>query len=306
MEAILPVFSKAFAFVMIIAAGYFLKKRGFFHAKDFFLISKIVINITLPSAIISNFSRITMEKSLLMMCVIGFVSNILLVLLGFFINLGRSKEDKAFGMINLSGYNIGNFTMPFVQSFLGPVGFAATSLFDAGNAVMCTGITYSLASAVMGTGKRISIPAVLRKLFSSVPFDSYVVMTAFTLLNIKLPSVIIDFTGTVGSANAFLALLMLGIGFEVTMDKGKTARIIRLLAVRYGTALLFSVAFYFLMPFSLEVRQALAILAFGPVSSVSPAFTGSLGGDIEMASAVNSLSILTSIITITIALIIIL
>ena len=291
---------------MILAVGYVLKSRGFFHAKDFFLISKIVINITLPSAIISNFSKITMEKSLLMMCVIGLVSNILLVLLGFMINLGRPKEDKMFDMINLSGYNIGNFTVPFVQSFLGPVGFAATSLFDAGNAVMCTGITYSLASAVMGTGEKVSIKAVLRKLFSSVPFDSYVVMTTLTIMNVKLPSILIDFTGTVGGANAFLALLMLGIGFEVNLDKGKAARIMKILVLRYGTAVLFSLAFYFLMPFELEVRQALAILSFGPVSSVSPAFTGNLGGDVELASAVNSLSILVSIISITIALIIIL
>ena len=306
MAAILPVFSKAIAFVMIIVVGYVLKCRGFFHAKDFFMISKIVINITLPSAIISNFSRITMEKSLLLMCVIGFVSNIILVLLGYLINLGGTKEDQAFDMVNLSGYNIGNFTMPFVQSFLGPVGFAVTSLFDAGNAVMCTGITYSLASAVLGTGDRVSIKAVLRKLFSSVPFDSYVVMTTLTIMNIKLPGVLLDFTGTVGSANAFLALLMLGIGFEVNMDKGKVARIIKLLVLRYGSAVLFSLAFFFLMPFSLEVRQALAILSFGPVSSVSPAFTGNLGGDVELASAVNSLSIIASIISITIALIIIL
>ncbi|WP_252198496.1 AEC family transporter [Clostridium sp. MCC353] len=291
---------------MIIVVGYVLKCRGFFHAKDFFMISKIVINITLPSAIISNFSKITMEKSLLLMCVIGLLCNVFLVLLGYVINLGKTKEDKAFDMVNLSGYNVGNFTMPFVQSFLGPVGFAATSLFDAGNAVMCTGITYSLASAVMGTGNKITIKAVLRKLFSSVPFDSYVVMTTLTILNVKLPGVIIDFTGTVGGANAFLALLMLGIGFEVNMDKGKVARIIKLLALRYGTAVLFSLAFFFLMPFSLEVRQALAILSFGPVSSVSPAFTGNLGGDVELASAVNSLSIVSSIISITIALIIIL
>lgn len=291
---------------MIIVVGYVLKCRGFFHAKDFFMISKIVINITLPSAIISNFSRITMEKSLLLMCVIGFASNIILVLLGYLINLGGTKEDQAFDMVNLSGYNIGNFTMPFVQSFLGPVGFAVTSLFDAGNAVMCTGITYSLASAVLGTGDKVSIKAVLRKLFSSVPFDSYVVMTTLTIMNIKLPGVLLDFTGTVGSANAFLALLMLGIGFEVNMDKGKVARIIKLLVLRYGSAVLFSLAFFFLMPFSLEVRQALAILSFGPVSSVSPAFTGNLGGDVELASAVNSLSIIASIISITIALIIIL
>lgn len=55
------VLTKAFAFVAIIAMGYILKRVGFFHAKDFYLISNIVIKITLPAAIVSNFSKITMD-----------------------------------------------------------------------------------------------------------------------------------------------------------------------------------------------------------------------------------------------------
>lgn len=306
MEAIIPVLIKAFAFVFIIVMGYLLKRMGFFHAKDFYLLSKIVINITLPSAIISNFSKISMETSLLFMCILGLLANVVLVSFGYVINLGKSKEAKVFDMINLSGYNIGNFTMPFVQSFLGPVGFAATSLFDAGNAVMCTGITYSVSAAVMGTGEKTTLRSVVKKLFSSLPFDAYVVMTLLAVLKIKTPSFVVEFTTTVGGANAFLALLMLGIGFEIRMDRKKIKTIMKLLVIRYGSALLFSVGFYYLLPFPLEVRQALAILSFGPVSSVSPAFTGRLGGDVELASAVNSLSIITSIVCITAALIVIL
>ena len=64
--------------------------------------------------------------------------------------------------------------------------------------------------------------------------------------------------------------------------------------------------FYYLTPFELEVRQALAIVSLGPVSSVAPAFTGALKGDVETASAINSLSIVLSIAAITAALIILL
>ena len=64
------VLAKAMAFVSIIAMGYGLKKIGFFHAKDFYLLSKIVVRITLPAAIVSNFSRISMDMSLLVFCVI--------------------------------------------------------------------------------------------------------------------------------------------------------------------------------------------------------------------------------------------
>ena len=47
------VLTKALAFVAVIALGYFLKKRGFFKPHDYELIAKIVLNITLPCAVIT-------------------------------------------------------------------------------------------------------------------------------------------------------------------------------------------------------------------------------------------------------------
>lgn len=300
------VITKAVAFVAIIIIGYLLKRAGFFEAKDFYLVSRIVIKITLPAAIISNFSKITMEKSLLFICIIGILCNLMTIAAGYIMNLRRSKEEKAFAMLNMSGYNVGNFTMPFVQSFLSPVGFAVTSLFDAGNSVMCTGLTYSMAGMVIGEDGKPSIRNMAKKLFSSAPFDTYVMMTVLSILNIKLPAVMISLADTAGGANAFLALLMLGIGFEIRMEKEKMAQIIKILGARYLFAILVSVAFYLIAPFDIEIRRALAIVSLGPVSSVAPAFTGALKGDVGTASAINSLSIVVSIIAITIALIVLL
>lgn len=300
------VLTKAVAFVAIIIMGYLLKRAGFFRANDFYLVSKVVIKITLPAAIISNFSRITMEYSLLAMCGVGILCNLLTVTIGYLICLSKSRETKAFAMLNMSGYNVGNFTMPFVQSFLSPVGFAATSLFDAGNAVMCNGITYTLASIVVGGEERPSLKRMALKLFSSVPFDTYVIMTVLSILNIRLPEAVLSFAETAGGANAFLAMLMLGIGFEIRMEKEKMAQIIKLLGIRYAAAVLLAAGFYFLSPFGLEVRQTLAIVSLGPVASVAPAYTGILNGDVEMASAINSLSIVISIAAITAALVILL
>ena len=299
MAGIASVLAKAAAFVLIIVTGYVLKKKGFFHLDDFYLFSKVVVRITLPCAIISNFSKVSMENSLLFMCVLGLVANLVMVAAGFLLYLRGSRQDRAFAMINLSGYNIGNFTLPFVQNFLGPVGFAATSLFDAGNAVMCTGATFTMASIAAGEGERPSVKNVLKSLFSSLPFDAYLIMTVLAVCRVSLPELITSYAGTVGGANAFLALLMIGIGFEIRMEREKLAKILQILAWRYGTGILMAVAAYFWLPFALEVRQAIALIALGPVSSVSPAFTGRMGGDVELSSAVNSLSIVISIVMIT-------
>ncbi len=308
MAGIADVLMKALAFVAIIAMGYGLKRIGFFQAKDFFLLSKIVIKITLPAAIIANFSKISMDSSMLILCVFGLACNGVLLAAAYCMNLSKPGKQKAFAMLNLTGYNIGNFTMPFVQSFLGPVGFAATSLFDAGNSVMCTGVTFSLACAVNGEGEKGSgsLKTVLKTLVSSVPFDTYVIMTILTALHLRLPNVVVLWAETAGGANAFLALLMIGIGFEIRMDKEKIREILKILAVRYGLALAFSFTFFLLLPFSLEIRQALAIVVLGPAASVGPAFTGKIGGDVELSSAINSLTIVISIVAITAALILVL
>lgn len=306
MEGMLNVLTKAISFVLIIVTGYALKKKGFFRPKDFHLVSRMVICITLPCAIVSNFSRLSMDNSLLFMCVLGLAANVFTLLAGFLASLRDSREGKAFNMLNMSGYNVGNFTLPFVQEFLGPMGFAATSLFDTGNAIMCTGITYTLVSMVSGKGESPSVKNVAKSLLSSMPFNAYVVMTVLAVLRISLPEVVVSYAGTVGSANAFLALLMIGIGFELRFERAKISRMVKVLGMRYGLAVLMAVAAYLLLPFPLDVRRAMALVALGPVSSVAAAYTGRLGGDVELASAVNSLSIVLSIVAITAALLILL
>ena len=96
-----------------------------------------------------------------------------------------------------------------------------------------------------------------------------------------------------------MAMLMLGVGFKMTLDKSRMGKIIQILFIRYSVSIALAAAFYFLLPFELEYRQALAILALSPIASAAPAFTGDLDGDIGLASAVNSISIVISIVLIT-------
>ena len=50
------VLSRAACFIAIIFLGYFLRRSGFFKADDFQVISRIVLKITLPAAIVYSFA----------------------------------------------------------------------------------------------------------------------------------------------------------------------------------------------------------------------------------------------------------
>jgi hypothetical protein len=290
---------KASAFVLVIILGYVLKRVGFFEANHFGLISKMVLNITLPCAIVSNFSQLTIEVSLLLVVVIGIVCNLFTIGLGYFVALRKAPVDQAFHMINFSGYNIGCFTLPYVQGFLGPIGVVVTCLFDAGNSLLCTGGTYSIASAVVNKGNQTGIKTFFKTLFSSIPLDTYVIMLMLSILNISIPKEITTFTDLVGGANGFLAMLMIGIGFELHLKRSQTVQIVKTLMVRYGVAALFAVVFYLMLPFSQEIRAILALIVFAPISAVAPAFTYKTGGDFALSSTINSLSIIISIFVMT-------
>lgn len=291
----IEILTRAGCFIAIIILGNVLRRIGFFKAEDFNVLSKIVLRITLPASIVFSFSGKEIDPAMLSIAALGMGGGVIYMGIAWLINCRRGKEQQAFEVLNTSGYNIGNFTMPFVQSFLGPVGVITTSLFDTGNAFVCLGGAYSVASIVKDGG-RFSVKRIGKALIKSIPFDCYVIMTILSLCNIALPGPVVSFAEIIANANAFAAMLMIGVGFKLSGKKEQIGSILRILTVRYGVAILLALGFYFLLPFSLEIRQALMILVFAPIASANPPFTGELKGDVGLASAVNSMSIVISIV----------
>ena len=291
----LDVLMRAGNFIAIIVLGYVLKRIGFFKDEDFTILSRITIRITLAAAIITSFADKQIDVSLLSLTLLAIGCGALYIAIGYFINRKRSKEQQAFEMLNLAGYNIGTFVIPFAQSFLGPMGVIATSLFDTGNAVICLGGAYSLASMVKD-GSGFSVKRILKALSKSVPFICYVTMLLLNLLRISVPNFVLSTAQTVANANAFMAMLMIGVGLKLDWNPSQMRTIAKLMGIRYGIAAVLALIFYFLLPFELEVRQALVILAVSPIGSAVPGFTGEMKGDVGLSSALNSISIVTSIV----------
>ena len=291
------ILTRADCFAAIIVLGITLRRLGVFKETDFRVLSTIVIRITLPATIIYSFAGQSIDPSMLTIAAIGLGGGILYLLLGYLLNLRSGKDLRAFEMLNLPGYNIGNFTLPFVQSFLGPVGVITTSLFDTGNAVVCLGGAYGVASSIKAGG-RFDLRRVGKALGTSVPFLCYIIVVSLNLLHIRLPGPVIECAGIIANANAFMAMLMIGVGFRISANREQIGSMVRILSVRYAVSIVLALLCYFVLPFDLAVRQTLVILVFAPIGSAIPAFTAELGGDVGLSSAINSISIVISIVVI--------
>ena len=299
MQAILI---QAGCYVMIIVMGYLLRKAGFFKASDFNVLARIVLKITLPCAIVSNFAGKSIDPAMLSILLISFGGGLAYMGLGWLFNRRKGKEAQAFAVLNYSGYNIGNFAMPFIQSFLGPMGLLAVSLFDSGNAFICLGGAYSVATLIKEK-RPFSLARIGKALVKSVPFDCYMIMLFMNLTGLSVPAPVVTFAGIGANANAFLAMLMVGIGFKLSGEKSQRGAIVKTLAIRYGLAAIIALGCWCL-PFDLDIRKALVLLCFSPISSSVPAFTADMKSDVGLSSALNSIAIVCSIVLMTLLLVI--
>lgn len=289
---------KPLSYVLLIVLGYALKRAGFFGREDYRLMSRIMINITLPCTIVRAFSGFSRDPQMFLIVGISFVCSMLPPILMYLATPGVDTRLRAYRMINIGGYNIGCFSLPLIEAFFGGTGVVAACMFDVGNAVMMTGGAYALTSTLLKTGgeTRESARDILMKFLRSAPFDTYLIVFLLMALNVQLPEAVYTLAQPAANANAFIAMLMIGIMFEPAGDRTKLTEAAHELAVRYAIAAVFALACYFLTPFSLIIRQTLVVLCFAPLSSLAPIYTDRCRSDTALASFTNSVSIAVSLV----------
>ena len=293
----LDILLKAGCYIAVMILGFVLRRIGFFDEHAFPVLSKLVVRVTLPAALIANAVGREIDLQLLSLVLLGLGGGVVYMIFGYVLNRKRGNDQQAFEILNIPGYNIGTFALPFTQSFLGATGVLTTSLFDVGNAFVCLGGAYGVAAAVKD-GKGLDFKRVGKALAVSVPFLAHIITVCMNLCHIPIPAFVADCAGIIANANVFLAMLMIGVGFKTDMDFSQRGTIIRILTVRYAVAAVLALCYYFLLPFDLPVRQTLVILAFSPIGSAVPGFTAELKGDVGLSCTVNSLAIVISIVII--------
>lgn len=74
---------RALGFISIIALGYFLKLKGVVKREDAKVLSTIVMNVTLPAALLTSASALTLDSGILIPLLLGFVMNLIMDWVGY-------------------------------------------------------------------------------------------------------------------------------------------------------------------------------------------------------------------------------
>ena len=286
---------KSLGFLAVIITANLLKRAGLFRKEDGQTLSRLMMNVTMPCALLSAGQNLELSGVLLAVPLLAVACNLVLVFGGIVLAKGEGRQMRGIFAINASGFNVGSFALPFVQYFFPASVLSYVCMFDMGNAVMNLGVNNTIASAVASSDVRPSAKIVVRRLLTMPPFAVYIVVIALALLGLSVPSGVLTLVSIAGDANAFVAMAMIGIMLEIQLPKKDIRLLARLLAGRYAIVLAIGLLIWFLLPVSAEIRQALILCVAAPVTSTAPLFTLEMIGKSDLPAAVNSLSILISL-----------
>lgn len=238
-------------------------------------------------------------------------------------------QDRAFTMLNGSGFNIGCFCFPVAQAFLGTAAIVPAAMFDIGNCVMVAAGTNVMTQTLLHIqpgktldeqyqghapvlpytkpkdrdARRLARHALLRNVakgfFGSIPFDTYLVMIVLMLANVKIPAVVATFVEPLANANSFVAMLMVGMLMDLPAGRDDVMKLLKIIGLRLPFGLLFAVCAWFVLPFGANVREAVVMCCLAPIAVFSTLFTDEVLGNAKLAGFSLSVSAIIGLVMMT-------
>ncbi len=286
---------KAFSFIFIIILGFVLKKLHILKLEDRAPILNLVFYIAIPCLLISSFKTFVFSPSLIVVIFFGIIGNAFVLFVAYLCSLKSPNAFRKTCMMVPAGFSIGTFTIPFAATFLGPESLIVIAMFDIGNAVMGLGGTYAIVSGLTGSSQRGMLKDFFKRLFTSVPFITYLTMFTISVIGIPIPPSIYVITDFAGSATMFLIMISIGIMLDLNIPKNRFLEIAKLLGIRYVTLALMACIVAFVIPISNELKLPLLFCILSPPATNAIIFAQKLNCDTSIISSVQTIAIPISI-----------
>ena len=294
----------ALSIMLVLFLALLLKKIRILHQKDGALTSKMVVYLTLPATILIGVNHTKLSNIFFILMFMGLFSNLLLVFLGKFIGQKATVEERGLYMFDLSGYNIGNFSIPFVSSFF-PAAIPFLAMFDMGNSLMVTGTTQAIVELSSGRKKHgFILQEIFGVLFRNPPFVVYIFTFILAIFGLSFPDEWLIPIRPLANANTLLSIFTIGLFMEFRLPKGKLKLVLKILTWRYLLAFILASLVYFFLPFPAIIKEILLLIFFCPMSFLHMIQAIELGNDKALAGLTISLSMFISLILMSIIVII--
>ena len=286
--------------ILLIALGYLLKRINFIKSADSQVLSTLVLNVTLPSLVIVNLNSANLDLSFsilpIMMLIYGILAKVIMVA------LFRKYDNHVKGSVGMmaASLNIGLFAYTLVETIWPKNGMIYFGMADIGGAIIMFGVTYFVGSYYSEGSDQFNFKFLGKKLISSVPLVTYIVMFILNMANIHLPKASIDFFTIISKANMPLSMILLGIMLSFRIEKQFLPIAVKYLIVHYGLGCIAGLLVHFFLPTSDDmIKTTLLITWLLPVGvAIIPYSIQFKYKTLPLVGMVTNISIVISIIII--------
>lgn len=295
--------------IVMIALGFVLAKRGWFEGASAALISRLVVSLALPAYMIHNLIGGYDRQGLLSMLpglgvlFIAMISGFVLArALAPLIGVPKGRRGTFASMFSLSNsifiglpvnmLLFGDESLPFVLLYY----IANTTCFWT---IGTLGIAGDGAQRSGGPKPSLVSVSGLKRLFSP-PLTAFIFAVALIMLEVSLPSWVMDASKYLGNMTTPLSMLFVGI-VVARVDWKKLRFGFDMLVIVTGRFVFTPLIVFLLMKnrdFPLLMKQVFVIQAAMPAMTQTPILAETYGADAEYAGLGTSLTTLLSMLTI--------
>jgi len=230
------VLEKTLPLIVIFLILYFLKRKSILEKKDSKVFGKVLINLVIPVVIISSFSNINLEASLIYLPISALIIVSLLTIFGYLFAKILKLKDKTRGAFittfpTLEGGTIG---YAFMLAAFGELGLSRIILFDFANAIFLFTVVYFISGSFGKNNVRLKESVVK---FLKAPLI-WAIFIGLFLNIVGFQNVFLtNLFETISSSILLLVMLMLGLEFHPKISSFKLPALTILLKTSVGLSL---------------------------------------------------------------------
>lgn len=288
--------------ILMISIGYVLSHKGWFDDKSSKLISRLVVNLALPSYMISNLVSTYSREKLLQLgtglaipFLAMFISYLLASVIARVFKLSSSRMGTFCSMFALSNtifvglpVNLalfGESSLPFVLLYY----IANTTLF------WTIGV-YGISRDGGYTDSKIFNLNTVKRIFSP-PLTGFLIAILIVLLKISLPGSVLDTCKYMGSLTTPLSMLFIGIvmhSVNIKEIKIDTSMLV-LLAGRFVLAPLIVLGMTYIMPLPVLMKKVFVIQSAMPAMTQTSIIAENYNADYKYAAVMTTITTIASL-----------
>lgn len=291
-----PTVAEALPVISLVMVGFLLKIIRVIKTEDGPLLSRLILNVTLPAVIFLSVSRADVEPlSLGLLALCSFLICLILRVLSGGTTKWLKLEPYIAGVIILGSMvmNVGAFMFPVIQTVYGQEGVSRLAAFDVGNSLMSSGYGFYLATC-FGDKSPCGYMNSIKKVAALPILWAVLLGLVVNLVGFNLPTFMIKMLTPVSAANTPLAMITLGVFVNFKFPRWKL--MVLTVFLRMGFGFLIGQAIVLLFNLQGLDRVIVTMGSAVPIGMVPMVYAASEGMDTELAAACISLSIIIGVI----------